>query len=115
MGYVTIFICTAQAAELLGLSPRTLEGYRITGGGPVFYRFGCCVRYLDADVYAWAQARRQASATDEKDASRTVVRWHGRKPPRRACGEGDVTRNALPARQTMMAGSDLSNRPTLNC
>ncbi len=55
----------------LGLSPRTLEGYRVSGGGPDFHRFGNRVRYRRRDLDAWAaqrRARRHGSA-----ASST---WH---------------------------------------
>ena len=45
MESATMFLSPRQAAEWLGLSTRTLERYRGTGEGPVFYRFGRHVRY----------------------------------------------------------------------
>lgn len=33
-------LTTPQAGELLGLSPRTLEDWRMRGGGPVFRKLG---------------------------------------------------------------------------
>ena len=55
MRYATMFLSTRHAADWLGLSPRTLERYRGTGEGPVFYRFGRHVRYLEADLDAWTE------------------------------------------------------------
>ena len=39
------FFDTRRAADYLGLSPRTLDGYRVSGDGPAFHRFGNRVRY----------------------------------------------------------------------
>jgi len=39
-----------EAAEYLGISPRTLEKLRQTGGGPKFRKIGSAVRYLEADL-----------------------------------------------------------------
>ena len=44
------FMDTRAAAVLLGLSHRTLEGYRVSGGGPDFHRFGNRVRYRRSDL-----------------------------------------------------------------
>lgn len=59
------YLNTREAASWLGLSPRTLERYRVSGGGPVFHRFGSRVRYLLADIEDWASARRRASTSDD--------------------------------------------------
>ena len=58
------YMKTREAAELLGLSPRTLETYRWRGGGPAFSRFGSSVRYLRSHLVAWAEARRVRSTSD---------------------------------------------------
>ena len=87
MGQATMFLSTRQAADRFGVSPRTLERYRGTGEGPVFYRFGRHVRYLQADLDAWAKTRRRISTRDEGNAGRAAVRWHARKSPRRATGK----------------------------
>ena len=87
MGQATMFLSTRQAGERLGVSPRTLERYRGTGEGPVFYRFGRHVRYLQADLDAWAKTRRRISTRDEGNARRAAARWHARKSPRRATGK----------------------------
>ena len=39
------------AAEILGLSPRTLQRWRVTGGGPVYRKLGLtAVRYSEDDL-----------------------------------------------------------------
>ena len=60
------FFDTRRAADYLGLSLRTLDGYRVTGDGPAFHRFGNRVRYRMADLDAWA-AQRRATTTAEAD------------------------------------------------
>ena len=62
----TGFFDTRRAAAYLGLSPRTLDGYRVSGDGPAFHRFGNRVRYCRPDLDAWA-ARRRATTTAEAD------------------------------------------------
>ena len=82
MRYATMFLSTRHAADWLGLSPRTLERYRGTGEGPVFYRFGRHVRYLEADLDAWTETRRRTSTRDEGNACRAAARWHARRSSR---------------------------------
>ncbi len=62
------YMSTREVAAFLGLSPRTLDRYRVTGAGPKFHKFGNRVRYLRADVEAWA-AERRYSSTSGRDAS----------------------------------------------
>ena len=64
------FIDTRLAADYLGLSRRTLDGYRVSGDGPAFHRFGNRVRYRRADLDSWA-AKRRATTTAEADRLRT--------------------------------------------
>ena len=59
-----IYMGTRELAALLGLSPRTLDRYRVSGGGPKFYKFGNRVRYARADVEAWAAERRYSSTSE---------------------------------------------------
>ncbi len=63
------FMDTRQAAVLLGISHRTLEGYRVSGGGPDFHRFGNRVRYRRSDLGGWAATRRM-STTAQADRLR---------------------------------------------
>ncbi|MCE2474822.1 MAG: helix-turn-helix domain-containing protein [Alphaproteobacteria bacterium] len=59
------YMNTREVADLLGLSPRTLDRYRVSGDGPAFHKFGNRVRYLRADVEAWASKRRRQSTSDD--------------------------------------------------
>ena len=60
------FFDTRRAADYLDLSSRTLDGYRVSGDGPAFHRFGNRIRYRLADLDAWA-AQRRATTTAEAD------------------------------------------------
>ena len=64
------YMNTREAAAWLGLSPRTLDRYRVSGEGPAFHRFGSRVRYLPADLEEWASARRRVSTSDDGGAGR---------------------------------------------
>ncbi len=59
------YMSTREVAALLRLSPRTLDRYRVSGDGPDFHKFGNRVRYLRADVEAWASKRRRRSTADD--------------------------------------------------
>lgn len=39
-----------QAADFLNVSPRTLQTWRLRGGGPAFVKMGKSVRYRAADL-----------------------------------------------------------------
>ncbi|MCU0894850.1 MAG: helix-turn-helix domain-containing protein [Rhodospirillales bacterium] len=55
----------AEAAHILGLSPRTLEHYRIAGGGPPYVSIGRrCVRYRRSDLIAWIDSRCRRHTSD---------------------------------------------------
>ncbi|MFT8481168.1 helix-turn-helix domain-containing protein [Gluconobacter oxydans] len=54
-----------EAAELIGVSIRTLEKYRCTGGGPPFLKVGSRVLYLREDVEAWLQRHRCRNTSDD--------------------------------------------------
>ncbi len=45
-----------EAADLLGLSKRTLQAWRVRGGGPPFLKLGRLVRYDAAMLWDWAAA-----------------------------------------------------------
>ena len=68
------YLNTREAAAWLSLSPRTLDRYRVSGDGPAFHRFGGRVRYLVADLEAWASARRRVSTSDDGQALGSAVR-----------------------------------------
>ena len=50
-----------EAAEYLGLSPRTLQAWRTRGGGPPFCKIGRAVRYDRKSLDEWTTARRYTS------------------------------------------------------
>ena len=54
----------AQAAKFLNLSDRTLQAWRLRGGGPPFVRCGRCVRYRRQDLRAYVDARIFRHTTD---------------------------------------------------
>lgn len=49
----TKYYDTKSAAKYLGLSHKTLEKYRVYGGGPRFLKMGHRARYLVADLDSW--------------------------------------------------------------
>jgi excisionase family DNA binding protein len=53
------YMDTKQTAEALGVSPRTLEGWRQTGEGPKFAKVGRRVLYDPEDVNAWLDASKR--------------------------------------------------------
>jgi len=57
----------SEAAALASLSVRTLQTWRVRGGGPQFAKLGGSVRYRRADIDAWINAR-LARTTGEAEA-----------------------------------------------
>lgn len=60
-----------EAADFLSISFRTLQAWRVRGGGPRFCKIGRAVRYRRADLVAFAGAN-TARTTTEADAKREV-------------------------------------------
>ena len=53
-----------EMAELVALSPRTLESLRVRGGGPPFVRLGSrAVRYPRGAGLAWAMSRERVNTS----------------------------------------------------
>lgn len=63
-----IYMTTDQAAELLGVSPRTLEDWRYRGCGPSYRKLGRSVRYLKSQVIEWAEEA-ETESTSQTSAS----------------------------------------------
>ncbi len=61
-------LTTREAAERLGLSPRTLERYRVTGEGPRFRKIGRWVRYTPEDLEKWLEGCARTSTSDDGGA-----------------------------------------------
>lgn len=54
-----------RASEYLGISPRTLQGYRTKGGGPEFVKISHkVVRYKIADLIKWTQNRKRKNTSE---------------------------------------------------
>jgi predicted DNA-binding transcriptional regulator AlpA len=54
-----------SAAEFLGVTPRALQKWRMTGEGPRFVRISSrCVRYRRRELVEWAQAHLKASTSE---------------------------------------------------
>ena len=63
---------TEEAARCLGLSPRTLQRYRVTGEGPEFLKIGRTVRYTASKLNRWLEGCARASTSDEGHAEKRV-------------------------------------------
>ncbi len=50
-----------QAAEFLGLSVRTLQAWRVRGGGPLYVKIGRAVRYQRRQLVEFQKAHTVAS------------------------------------------------------
>ena len=59
---------TTDAAAYCGLSRRTLEKLRLTGGGPGFLKIGRAVVYSTDDLDAWLSAHRRRTTSDNGEA-----------------------------------------------
>jgi hypothetical protein len=60
----SVILDTRAAADFLRLSPRTLEGWRVRGGGPSFVKVGGAVRYRLASLEAYLQQQERTSTSD---------------------------------------------------
>ncbi len=57
-------LTTPEAAKYLGISPRTLEGYRSRGGGPPFKRLGSrSIRYDPDELQQWTKDNTYSSTS----------------------------------------------------
>jgi predicted DNA-binding transcriptional regulator AlpA len=62
-------LTTAEAAQYLGLSPKTLGNLRTIGGGPRYIKYSHrAVRYQKADLDAWIDSRRVGSTSERQAA-----------------------------------------------
>lgn len=61
---MTKYYDTTIAAEFLGLSPRTLERWRLDGKGPIFRKLGSRVMYAESDLIDWSDAQRRIPTSD---------------------------------------------------
>ena len=54
----------AEAASLLGMSRRTLQKWRLTGGGPEYLKVGKSVRYAEDYIHGWLDRCRRRSTSE---------------------------------------------------
>ncbi|RDJ18355.1 hypothetical protein B5K05_01300 [Rhizobium phaseoli] len=59
------YLKTAEAAEFLGVSLKTLRKWRIRGEGPIFTKIGTTFRYNVASLLECAAERRNGSTSQE--------------------------------------------------
>ena len=59
---------TVHAADELGLSPRTLEGWRRRGEGPQYLKIGRRVKYRPEDIEAYKVTRLRANLPPPQEA-----------------------------------------------
>ena len=57
------FLDTSEAAAFIGLSPCTLEAWRVRGGGPSYHKFGKAIRYSVADLEAFITKSARANTS----------------------------------------------------
>lgn len=50
-----VLLNTTEAASVLSISPRTLEDWRLRGGGPPFHKLGRAVRYDPVELAAFVR------------------------------------------------------------
>lgn len=67
-------LTNAEAAAFVRLSPRTLEKFRVLGGGPRYKKLGARVRYSVDDLRAWLDSRTFEMTSDPGLTERASVR-----------------------------------------
>lgn len=63
-------LTTDEAAPVLGVKPKTLEGWRVTGKGPQFCKVGRRCTYRLADLLAFMDGARFTTTREAKTARR---------------------------------------------
>lgn len=58
-----------DAAALLGVSLKTLQKWRCSGGGPAFAKFGRVIRYPRSELSDWMLSRIRASTSEPRKAA----------------------------------------------
>lgn len=53
-----------QVAKRWSLSRKTLQAWRLNGGGPKFVKMGKSVRYFSADLAMFEEANKKASTSE---------------------------------------------------
>ncbi len=71
---------TPRAADFLGVSPATLEKWRVTGEGPPFLKLGARVLYAVDDLIGWVDERRRCSTAESIGVAQTGGRAGSTEP-----------------------------------
>lgn len=58
---------TRSAASVLGVQPRTLESWRLRGGGPRYVQVGRLIRYRRLTLEQWLAERERSSTSDRPE------------------------------------------------
>ncbi len=53
-------------ASRLGVSPKTLQSWRLTGGGPTYRKIGRRVAYAEPDLVAFVEAGARSHTSEER-------------------------------------------------
>ena len=61
-----IYLTQAEAADVLRISARSLERWRLEGTGPAYRKFGRRVVYGRADLETWAESRVFTSTSESE-------------------------------------------------
>lgn len=63
--YLDQLLNESAASQLIGFSVRSLQGWRVKGGGPRFVKIGGrSVRYRRRDLIAWAESNLCANTSE---------------------------------------------------
>jgi predicted DNA-binding transcriptional regulator AlpA len=63
MATAPVYLTQTEVAQLLQVSTKTLEKWRVTGAGPAFVRLGRrCVRYTRESIEAWVGDEMRSTA-----------------------------------------------------
>jgi excisionase family DNA binding protein len=71
MGYM-ILLTEQQAAERLTVAVKTLQAWRVRGGGPKFVKLGRSVRYTEQDLEEYVRAHTVAHTAAVNDQARCI-------------------------------------------
>ena len=63
-GIRRVYLDTIGAAEMLSISPKTMEKWRWRGGGPHYLKMGGGVRYDPLELEEWVRSRRRRHTSD---------------------------------------------------
>lgn len=59
----TILLNESHAAELLGVTSKCLQAWRVRGGGPIYLKIGRLVKYSQTDLDTFLEKCRRKSTS----------------------------------------------------